>query len=108
MSLKIKKLISSVKEGGQAMLAMLLLAIQEMVFYKNGKVALPSVNTAGSWKKRSKYYLVNVDEDRIFTYMNKGVLKIKPPVGAQFSALIIFKRHLNIQLKDVCEISFPT
>ena len=92
---KMKKIITSQTEDNQFTLAILASGAKEMVFHRDGKLVLPVANMLGSWKKRTKDYLLIIGDDKIPAFIAKGALKLKPE-GAPPSAFVILNKQSSL------------
>lgn len=89
---KMKKVLLGMPKSDQGMFAFLLLGVEELIFYKNGKVSLPRASQVGTWKKMKKGYQLTIDGDTNRLYLDHGHLKLIPP-AAIAKKIIIFNRQ---------------
>ena len=89
---KMKKVLLAMPKNDQGMFAFLLLGVEELIFYKNGKVSLPKMSQVGTWKKMRKGYQLTIDGDSNQIYLDHGNLKLIPPAEiAKYT--VIFNRQ---------------
>ncbi|HIQ14540.1 MAG TPA: hypothetical protein EYH38_03065 [Leucothrix sp.] len=95
---KMKKVLLAMPKNDQGMFAFLLLGVEELVFYKNGKVSLPKASQVGTWKKMKKGYQLTVDGESNQVFLDHGNLKLTPP--AKIAKQIIIYNRQKTHSKD--------
>jgi len=89
---KMKKAFLAMPKDDQGMFAFLLVGVEELIFYKNGKVSLPKMSQVGTWKKMKKGYLLTIDGQRNQLYLDHGNLKLIPPADVA-KQVVIYNRQ---------------